>query len=205
VTSAALVVGAPAPVVTAVVQRLAADGRPVAVLGAPVQGAALSLPVHLPAADAVAVAERELGPVGALVCGVPLPEPVPFLGRDPSEWFAETTAALTPTFALVRAAAPSLRRAGAGRLVLLGAGWTPAARGGTTAASAASGAVVALVKTLARDLGPDGVTVNEVVTDVRERPSPAAVARAVSYLCSSAAGAVVGQLLTVGTGGSLRP
>ena len=213
-SSAALVRGAPRAVTTAVVQRLAADGRPVAVVGAEapgavvgaqVPGAALSLPAGLPAAEAVAATERELGPLGALVCGVPLPQPAPFLGRDPSEWIAETTAALTPAFALVRAAVPSLRRADAGRLVVLGAGWTPTGEAGSTTASAVSGAVVALVKTLARDLGPDGVTVNSVVSDVREQPSPAAVAHAVSYLCGPAAGAVVGQLLTVGTGGSLRP
>lgn len=204
-SAVALVSGAAAPMTAAVVQRLAADGRPVAVLGAQLREAALSLPADLPAADAVAAVEGELGALGALVCGVPLPEPAPFLGREPQDWLLEATAELTPAFALVRATVPSLRRADAGRLVLLGAGWTPSADAGTTAASAASGALVALVKTLARDLGPDGVTVNQVVSDVREQPSPAAVARAVSYLCSPAAGAVVGQLLTVGSGGSLRP
>ena len=204
-TSAALVRGAPGPVTDAVVQRLAVDGRAVAVLGAPVPEAVLSLPDGLPAVDAVAAAERELGPLGALICGVSLPEPAPFLGRDPSQWFAETMGALTPVFALSRAAVPSLRRTGASRLVVLGAGWTPTGEVGMTTASAVSGALVALVKTLARDLGPDGVTVNSVVSDVREPASPAAVAHAVSYLCGTAAGAVVGQLLTVGTGGSLRP
>ncbi len=35
--------------------------------------------------------------------------------------------------------------------------------------------------------------------------SPEVIAAAVSYLCSDAAGAVVGQLLTLGRGGPLRP
>ena len=64
---------------------------------------------------------------------------------------------------------------------------------------------MALTKTLARDLGPDAVTVNELVADPASPPSPEVVAAAVSYLCSDAAGAVVGQLLTLGRGGPLRP
>src|SRR3712207_9501759 len=72
---------------------------------------------------------------------------------------------LTPAFALTRAAAPALRRSGGGRLVFLGSGWTAADRPGSTAAAAAQGALVALTKTLARDLGPDAVAVNQVVTD----------------------------------------
>lgn len=56
---------------------------------------------------------------------------------------------------------------------------------------------------LARDLGPDGVSVNELVADPASPPSPEVVAAAVSYLCSDPAGAVVGQLLTLGRGGSL--
>ena len=88
--------------------------------------------------------------------------------------------------------------------MLVGAGWTPTGRPGGTAGSAVEGAVVALVKTLARDLGPAGITVNEVVVPAGQ-DDPEGVARAVGYLSSPAAGAVVGQLLTVGAGGELRP
>ena len=47
--------------------------------------------------------------------------------------------------------------------------------------------------------------VNEVVTDPGAPPSPQVVAAAVSYLCGDAAGSVVGQLVTLGRGGPLRP
>jgi hypothetical protein len=67
------------------------------------------------------------------------------------------------------------------------------------------GALVALTKTFARDLGPDAVTVNEVVVDPASPSSPDVVAAAVSYLCGDPAGAVVGQLLALGRGGLLRP
>ena len=54
---------------------------------------------------------------------------------------------------------------------------------------------------MADDLG----RLNEVVTAPGAPPSPQVVAAAVSYLCGDAAGSVVGQLLTLGRGGPLRP
>ncbi|MEX5719424.1 SDR family oxidoreductase [Geodermatophilus maliterrae] len=182
-----------AAVADAVVARLTADGLRVTAVG--------------PAADpdgAVAGAVGD-GALHALVCAVGRPSPGPFPGSDPARWYADVMACLTPAFRLARAAAPALRRSGAGRLVFLGSGWTTADRPQTTADAAVQGALVALTKTLARDLGPDAVTVNEVVTDPGAPPSPAVVAAAVSYLCGDAAGSVVGQLLTLGRGGPLRP
>ena len=183
-----------AAVAGAVAGRLRADG-----LRVPVVPASAS-PEH-----AVADAVGDSGALDVLVCAVGQPASAPFVGADPARWYAEVMAHLTPAFALVRAAAPALRRSGAGRLVFLGSGWTTADRPDATAAAAVHGAVVALAKTLARDLGPDAVTVNELVADPAAPPPPELVAAAVSYLCSDAAGAVVGQLLTLGRGGSLRP
>jgi NAD(P)-dependent dehydrogenase (short-subunit alcohol dehydrogenase family) len=183
-----------AAVAGAVVGRLREDGLRVPVV-----------PATAPPDRAVVDAVGGSGALDVLVCAVGQPAPAPFVGADPARWYAEVMAHLTPAFALVRAAAPALRRSGAGRLVFLGSGWTTADRPHATAAAAVHGAVVALAKTLARDLGPDGVTVNELVADPAAPPSPELVAAAVSYLCSDAAGAVVGQLLTLGRGGSLRP
>ncbi|MGR7025138.1 SDR family oxidoreductase [Geodermatophilus sp. URMC 62] len=182
-----------AAVSEALVARLTADG--------------LRVTVVPPGADpdgAVADAARD-GGLDVLVCAVARPPEAAFPRADPARWYAGVTVCLTPAFRLARAAAPALRRSGAGRLVFLGGGWTAVDRPRTTAAGAVEGALVALTKTLARDLGPDAVTVNEVVTDPAAPPSPAVVAAAVSYLCGEAAGSVVGQLLTVGRGGPLRP
>lgn len=203
--SCALVCGASPELAAAVVPRLAAAGRRVAVRGPQVPGAALVLSTDRTADETVAAVERELGPLGALVCAVPVPQPAPFVGRDPRSWSTETSQLLTPAFAVVRAAAPSVRRVEDGRIVLVGVGWTPTGLAGATIAAAAHGALVAMVKTLARDLGPDGTTVNEVVGDAADPPGADALAHAVAYLCSPQAGAVVGQLLTVGPGGALRP
>jgi NAD(P)-dependent dehydrogenase (short-subunit alcohol dehydrogenase family) len=140
-----------------------------------------------------------------LVHVVGVPAAGAFVGADPAGWSAAVMAGLTPAFRAVRTAAPLLRRSDAGRIVLVGAGWLPADRPDSTAAAAVHGALVALTKTLARDLGPDGVTVNQVVVDPARPADPAVVAAAVAYLCRPEAGAVVGQLLTVGRGGPVRP
>jgi Enoyl-(Acyl carrier protein) reductase len=140
--------------------------------------------------------------VSAVVVRPPLPEPAPFVGTDPGEWYAEVDRALAPLHALVRATLPAVRASGDGRVVVVGAGWG-AAVAGATARAAASGALVAYVKTLARELGRDGTTVNLVVEG--ERATAEHVAAAVAYLLGPGAGSVTGQLLTVGIGGEVRP
>ena len=178
----------------AVLGRLMADGL-----------RATAVPPTTEPAAAVAEAAGVAGTLHVLVCAVGQPPPAPFPGDDPQRWYADVMACLDPAFRLVRAAAPALRRSGAGRLVFLGSGWTAADRPRSTAAAAAQGALVALTKTLARDLGPDGITVNQVVLDLEDPPAPELVAAAVSYLGGEAAGSVVGQLVTLGRGGQLRP
>jgi NAD(P)-dependent dehydrogenase (short-subunit alcohol dehydrogenase family) len=157
------------------------------------------------AADGFARAAGPEGPLDALVHVVGTPPAGPFVGADVGRWYAAVTSELTPAFRAVRAAVPALRRSPAGRVVFVGAGWFPADHPGATAAAAVSGALVALTKTLARDLGPDGTTVNQVVVDPAEPADAATVAAAVAYLCGPDAGAVVGQLVTLGRGGPLRP
>lgn len=157
------------------------------------------------ARDGIVVVAQSGEELDVLVHAVGLPGGQPFVGADARGWYGQVMGELTPAFEAVRDAVPALRRSGAGRIVLIGAGWLPADRPGNTAAAAVHGALVALMKTLARDLGPDGITVNEVVIDPDDPADPAAVAAAVSFLCRPEAGAMVGQLLTVRRGGPLRP
>jgi NAD(P)-dependent dehydrogenase (short-subunit alcohol dehydrogenase family) len=190
-TRTALVQGTDDAVTESLVRRLTVDGFRVTVTD----------PGRVEPDAAVA----KIGSLDAVVCAVGQPQRALFPDADPQEWFRGVMATLTPAFRLVRAATPALRNSADGRIVLLGSGWSTSDRPASTAASAVHGAVVALTKTLARDLGPDGITVNEVVCDGAEPPAPEAVAAAVSYLCGPTAGAMVGQLLTLGTGGALRP
>lgn len=140
-----------------------------------------------------------------LVVDAPVPPTGGFLGSDLQQWYDDVLAAVSRPFRAVRAATPALRRSGDARVVVIGAGWLPTSVPRATAASAAHGAVVALVKTLARDLGPQGISVNEIVLHPVEPAPPEDVARTVAYLAGPHAGAVTGQLITLGTGGELRP
>jgi NAD(P)-dependent dehydrogenase (short-subunit alcohol dehydrogenase family) len=140
-----------------------------------------------------------------LVVDTPVPAPGAFGGSDIQRWYDDVHAAVSRPFLAVRAAAPALRRSGDARVVVLGAGWTPASTPRSTAAATVHGAVVALVKTLARDLGPQGISVNEVVVHPGERTEAQVVARTVSYLAGGHGGAVTGQLVTLGRAQELRP
>lgn len=63
---------------------------------------------------------------------------------------------------LSRAAAPELARSGNGRIVLISSSWAQAPVGFGYGYSAAKGALLALMRNLAVELGPSGVCVNAV-------------------------------------------
>ncbi|MDX6229191.1 MAG: hypothetical protein QOI76_2581 [Frankiales bacterium] len=76
------------------------------------------------------------------------------------DWERTMALNLRAPFLLVQAAAPALRRSSAGRVVLIGS--TAAYRGGagSFAYAASKGGVVAMTRSLAVALAPDGVCVN---------------------------------------------
>jgi NAD(P)-dependent dehydrogenase (short-subunit alcohol dehydrogenase family) len=154
---------------------------------------------------AVQRVEQELGPVAALVCLTTVPSQAQFVGGDVDEWSATVRAALDQPFQMIRACLPSLRRSSSGRIVIIGAGWLPSGRPGSTAAAAVHGGLVALVKTLGRELGHQGISVNAVVFDPDDPPPAAVIAETVAYLSGPYAQAVVGQLLTIGPHAEVRP
>jgi 3-oxoacyl-[acyl-carrier protein] reductase len=193
-----------------VVSRLAADGMRVAVIGAPVAGAQLVLPRTAAAGTgdltaAIALVEQQLGALCILVCAAGTPARGRFTDTPAAEWFAGVSAALSVPFALIRAAVPALSRTDNARIVVVGAGWSATELTDATATAAVQGALVALVKTLARDLGPRGITVNEVAVPHAVAAGPRALATAVGYLSSANAGAMTGQIITMGSGGDVRP
>lgn len=188
----------------AVVDRLVADGVHVAVVGHPIVAATLVFENEA-AGNPVDRVIAELGALDLLVCSVGLPAALPFRLYGPGEWFAAVDAALSPVFRLVRAAVPALRLGGDGRILMVGAGWGATERPNSTAAAAVHGGVVAFVKTLARDLGPDCVSVNEIAVAPGSSGLERAAASAVSYLAGPHGGAVTGQVLTLGRGGEIRP
>jgi NAD(P)-dependent dehydrogenase (short-subunit alcohol dehydrogenase family) len=142
---------------------------------------------------------------------------------DVEVWDRVMTVNVRGTWLMTRAAAPHLRAAGAGRVINIASDTALWGAPKLLAYVASKGAVIAMTKSLARELGPDRITVNavapgltlveatEYVPAERHRhymegraigraQLPEDVCGAVTYLLSDAAGFVTGQLLAVNGG-----
>jgi 3-oxoacyl-[acyl-carrier protein] reductase len=144
---------------------------------------------------------------------------------DPADWSTVLDTSLSGAFHVLRAAAGPLRGSDAGRVVVISSVVGLVGFPGDAAYGAAKAGLLGLVRSLAKELGGDGVTVNAVApgfieTDMtsevsegsRERMlsraalrrpgEPADVATAVRYLAVDG-GYVTGQTLVVDGGFSL--
>jgi NAD(P)-dependent dehydrogenase (short-subunit alcohol dehydrogenase family) len=142
---------------------------------------------------------------------------------DVEVWDRVMTVNVRGTWLMTRAAAPHLRAAGAGRVINIASDTALWGAPKLLAYVASKGAVIAMTKSMARELGPDRITVNavapgltlveatEYVPAERHRyymegraigraQLPEDVCGAVTYLLSDAAGFVTGQLLAVNGG-----
>lgn len=140
-----------------------------------------------------------------------------------AQWDAVLEVNLKGCFAIARAAAPVLRERQWGRVVLIGSINGRRGRFGQANYAASKAGVVGLGKTLARELGRFGVTVNVVAPGMVATPltaalpaeavqraeeesvlgrigEPADVADAVTYLCSDRARHITGTVLSVDGG-----
>ncbi len=175
-------------------------------------------------ADLVAAVTDRLGPVTALVANATGPQPeVPVRDLTWDDHLGQLLFFVKSPTLLVQAALPAMRAAGGGRVVLIGSDMVDRALPGWSAYVAAKAAQVALARTWARELGPDGVTVNVVApgwvpverhAGVAEEAveqyvagvpmgrigRPEDVAGAVSWLLSDAASFVTGERVTVNGG-----
>jgi len=111
------------------------------------------------------------GPIGVLVhnAGGTLGRAFRRVEEAPdADWDAILGVNLNAAFALCRAAAGGMRKAGEGRIVTIssGAGLQPS-RTGIQAYTAAKHALIGLTKQLAVELGPHGITVNSVAPGVQ--------------------------------------
>ncbi|WP_273733154.1 SDR family NAD(P)-dependent oxidoreductase [Mycolicibacterium septicum] len=178
-----LVTGAAQGMGAAHARRLAAAGATVAVndiragtaldaLAAEIGGLAVPGDVSDPAAcveiaDAVVAAA---GRLDVLVANHAYMTMAPLLDHDEADWWRVVDTNLGGTFHLVQAVLPHMRRLGAGRIVVISSEWGVTGWPEATAYAASKAGLISLVKTLGRELAPEGIIVNAVAPGVTDTP-----------------------------------
>ena len=127
---------------------------------------------------------------------------------------------------LLAATAGAMKQAGSGRVILIGSDVLERGNPGNTAYAAAKGAQLGAARVWARELGPDGITVNVVApgwvpverhagvaadeltayaagVPMGRMGTPPDIAATVAFLASDAASFITGQRLTVNGGQTL--
>ena len=167
-TRVAVVTGGMSGLGAASVRRLAADGITVVTFDlAP--GADFAVDV----ADSAAVtaAAREVGPVDILVnCAGIIGPNKPLWKVDDAEWANTFAVNVTGTFNLCRAFVPGMREKGWGRIVNFASMAGKDGNPNLAAYSASKAAVIALTKSLGKELATSGVLVNVIAPAVIETP-----------------------------------
>ncbi|SFP61163.1 SDR family oxidoreductase [Actinomadura madurae] len=180
----ALITGACGGLGEAVARRLAAGGRLVAVndqpgrdvaaLATELGGVAAPADVSDPGAVAAMVErlERQTGEhVGLLVTGAAQMTMAPFPEIDDlAGWWRAIDVDLGGTFACAQAVMPGMVERGGGRMVFVASEWGLIGWPHATAYSAAKAGIVALAKSLGRELAPLGIAVNAVAPSVIDTP-----------------------------------
>lgn len=194
--------------------------------GVQAAGAGANVAKQDEAVAAVDELEAKLPQLVALVNFAGVSSPVPYLELTPEEWHRVESINLDGVHWVTQRVARSLVNSGVGRIV--GISSVSAQRGGGTYSktpySAAKAGVIGLMRSVARELGPHGVTANVISpgpidTDImggtltEERKTamaadgvltrigtPEDIAAAVAYLISEDSGFVTGQTLNVDGG-----
>jgi NAD(P)-dependent dehydrogenase (short-subunit alcohol dehydrogenase family) len=113
---------------------------------------------------ALAALDGSMPPIGALVNNAGITSPTRFLDVTSEEWDRIFAVNVRGSYNITRRVAPGMVERGFGRIVFLSS--VSAERGGgvfgAVAYSAAKAAELGFARALARELGPNGVTVNSV-------------------------------------------
>lgn len=187
----ALVTGAAQGIGRAIAERLARDGATVAVNGRrhdarmdEVVAATAGVPAPADVSDRAAVqamvasVEADIGTIDVLVVNHAYMTMAPLADYDLDDWWRVVDTNLGGAFHLVQAVLPGMLRAGGGRIVLLSSEWGVVGWPQATAYAASKAGLIALAKTLGRELAPQGVIVNAVAPGVVDTPQLEVDARA---------------------------
>ena len=175
----ALVTGAAAGIGRACAKRLAREGMAVGVLDIDLDGCqrvvseieaaggkALALPASI--ADrgrvtaAVARLRETFGPVTVLVNNAGITGMVPFKEITDEQWDRMMEVNLKGTFIVTQIVLPDMETAKWGRIVNISSSSAQTGAVGMAHYSASKGAMITLTRTLAQELGPLGITVNNI-------------------------------------------
>jgi 2-hydroxycyclohexanecarboxyl-CoA dehydrogenase len=179
--------------------------------------------------EAFAKVRTELGPVHILVTSAGVVDFAPFTDITVGGWQRLIDVNLTGTFHCCQVAVPDMLKAGWGRIVMISSSSAQRGSPGMAHYAASKGALLSLTRSLAREYGLSGITVNNIPPSAIETPMQHAgqmaghlpsneqmsasvpvghlgtgddIAAAVGFLCSEEAGFITGQTLGV-NGGSV--
>ncbi|MBV6521821.1 MAG: 3-oxoacyl-[acyl-carrier-protein] reductase FabG [Gemmatimonadaceae bacterium] len=166
---------------------------------------------------------RELGRLDILVCCAGITRDAVVWKMSEEAWDTVLAVNLKGCFTYCRAAAPVLRGQRRGRIVTIASINGMRGKAGQANYAASKAGVIALTKTLARELGPSGVTVNCIApgfirtamtavlpeaivagaiaeTALGRLGDPEDVARTAAFLCSEGARHITGEIIKVDGG-----
>lgn len=178
-TKTALVTGAAAGIGRACAQRLASEGMAVGVLDIDIEGCqrvvdeikeaggkAIALQASIAdrkqVAAAVATLRQSFGPVTVLVNNAGITGTVPFKDLTDEQWDRMMEVNLKGTFIVTQIVLPDMETTKWGRIVNISSSSAQTGSAGMAHYSASKGAIVTLTRTLAQELGPLGITVNNI-------------------------------------------
>jgi len=236
----ALVTGATRGIGAAIAQALGAGGATVigtatsdsgaekisaALANANIKGCGLKLDVTDQTAVEAALAhiEKEYGAVGILVNNAGITRDTLLMRMKEEDWQAILDTNLTSVFRLSQAVLKGMMKARKGRIISIASVVGAMGNAGQTNYAAAKAGLIGFSKSLAREVGPRGITVNVVApgfidTDMtKDLPEahkekllaniplsrlgqPEEIAAAVAFLASKEAGYITGETLHVNGG-----
>jgi NAD(P)-dependent dehydrogenase (short-subunit alcohol dehydrogenase family) len=188
-----------------------------------------------PDANSAMVADvaANLGPIEVLVCNAARMTMMPFLEQTPEQWWEQINVNLTGHMNLISKVLPGMRKLGRGRIVLISSLWGPTGWENATGYASTKSALIALGRSLGKELAPERIYVTVVAPGIIDTPqlqvdaddagvtlqemhaiyaknipagrigTPDDVARTVVFLSTETAGAYVGQTLHP-NGGEIR-